>query len=396
MRYVGLLAGIGLLLAVTGTAEATTYTVGPGQTYTTIQAGIDAASANDTVFVLNGTYGADPATGRAAYIDTTKNGLTLTGQSQSGTIIDGSIGGVGTSGSYWPKGVHVQANNVTISNLTVQGFTGDLSSTGGYGVLFRDYGHDTPGEGYIYYSGGTIENVTSQNNCYPMYALVQRNLTIDSCLIQDNLGDGMFIARECDNATITDNTVLNSGDHGIWVGNCWMGLGPSDNATITGNTVNGAREGGISFVGSDTATIEWNLITNAAGDGWSVGALSLKDGPSNVSALYNDIYANDGAWGGYAGTGHGVGIDGTPSNILLNYNNIYDNAGYEVYNYSTVEVNAEYNWWGDASGPTLGDDVSDYVDYEPYLSQPIPEPVTMAGLMLGIGCLARYVRRRKV
>ena len=26
----------------------------------------------------------------------------------------------------------------------------------------------------------------------------------------------------------------------------------------------------------------------------------------------------------------------------------------------------------------------------------IPEPVTMAGLMLGIGCLARYVRRRKV
>ena len=27
---------------------------------------------------------------------------------------------------------------------------------------------------------------------------------------------------------------------------------------------------------------------------------------------------------------------------------------------------------------------------------PIPEPVTMAGLILGIGCLARYVRRRKV
>jgi len=27
---------------------------------------------------------------------------------------------------------------------------------------------------------------------------------------------------------------------------------------------------------------------------------------------------------------------------------------------------------------------------------PIPEPVTMAGLVLGIGCLARYVRRRKV
>ena len=28
------------------------------------------------------------------------------------------------------------------------------------------------------------------------------------------------------------------------------------------------------------------------------------------------------------------------------------------------------------------------------LSHPIPEPVTMAGLALGVGCLARYVRRR--
>ena len=29
------------------------------------------------------------------------------------------------------------------------------------------------------------------------------------------------------------------------------------------------------------------------------------------------------------------------------------------------------------------------------LTHPIPEPVTMAGLVLGVGCLARYVRRRR-
>ena len=34
-----------------------------------------------------------------------------------------------------------------------------------------------------------------------------------------------------------------------------------------------------------------------------------------------------------------------------------------------------------------------YVDVK---MTPVPEPVTMAGLMLGIGCLSRYVRRRKV
>ena len=42
----------------------------------------------------------------------------------------------------------------------------------------------------------------------------------------------------------------------------------------------------------------------------------------------------------------------------------------------------------------LADDVL-YVDFEGS-GDVIPEPVTMAGLMLGIGCLARYVRRRKV
>ncbi|MCK4548115.1 MAG: right-handed parallel beta-helix repeat-containing protein, partial [Candidatus Eisenbacteria sp.] len=336
-----------------------------------IQDAIDEASSGDAINVIDGSYGADPVTGRCAYI--TKDGLSLIGESESGTIIDGAIGGVGSSGSYWPKGIHVQANNVTIQNLTVQGFTGELVSPGGYGILFRDYAHDTPGEGYIFYTGGTVRNVTSQNNCYPMYALVHQYLTVDNCLIQNNLSDGMFIARESDYATITDNTVLNSGDHGIWVGKCWTGLGPSDDAVITGNTVDGAREGGISFVASDGATIEGNVITNVAGEGYSKGALNLRDSPSNVTARYNIIYGNDGSWGGYGGTGNGVSIvGGTPSGIVLNWNSIYGNTGYGCYNYSTTTVDAQFNWWGDASGPTpakAGDRVTDYVDYDPWIGK---------------------------
>gem|GEM_PF-1031983 len=49
------------------------------------------------------------------------------------------------------------------------------------------------------------------------------------------------------------------------------------------------------------------------------------------------------------------------------------NTGYGVRNVdSSVTVNAEYNWWGDSTGPGgvgpgTGDEVSEYVDYEPWL-----------------------------
>ncbi len=344
------------------------------QTGTTgrIQEGVDGVAAGGTVHVNNGTYGADPATGKCAYITT--DGVNLIGESEAGTIIDGAIGVVGISGSYWPKGIHVQANNVSVQNFTVQGFTGDNMSTGGYGVLHRDYDHDTAGEGYIFYDGCAIDDVTVQI-CYSgIYALCFTHLTVTDCTVSNNTSDGMFIARGSDYATVCDNAVTGSGDHGIWVGYSWTAVLPSDNATICNNTVDGAREGGISFVGSDTALIEGNVITNVAAEGWSVGALSLKDGASNVTARYNLIYDNDGGWGGYSGTGHGVGIDGTPSNIALHWNSVYGNAGDGCHNYSTVNVDATKCWWGHGSGPGgvgrgLGDEVTAYVLYDPWIGK---------------------------
>ena len=320
---------------------------------TRIQEGVDLA-VGSTVNVLNGTYGANPTTGKGAYITT--DGLSLIGESEAGTIIDGAIGGVGSSASYWPTGIHVEAESVTVQNFTVRSFTGDMISTGGYGVLHRDFAHDEIGEGYIFYDACTLDNVTVED-CYSgVYALCFTHLTVTDCKVQSNYSDGMFIARGSDYATVDGNTVTNSGDHGIWVGYSWTATTPSDHATITNNTVDGAREGGISFVGSDDATIEGNTITNVAAEGWSVGALSLKDSPSNVTARYNVIYGNDGVWNGHAGTGHGIGVDGTPSNIALNWNSITGNTGDGCHNYSTVNIDATNCWWGDASGPGDTDD----------------------------------------
>jgi len=60
---------------------------------------------------------------------------------------------------------------------------------------------------------------------------------------------------------------------------------------------------------------------------------------------------------GYADLGYGSASPG--------YNSIYDNTSYEVANYTVTWINAEYNWWGDISGP---DSIYGDVDYDPWLA----------------------------
>jgi parallel beta-helix repeat protein len=387
-----------------GASFAPVTTTDPVGDHASIQAGIDFSNPGGTVNAADGTYTATSLNS----IVITKNGLSLVGESRDGTIID--AGSWGTSSAGWPRGIQVYANDVTIRDLTVQGFTGDTVNTGGYGIVFRDWAHDTPAEGYIFYTGGLVDNVKLDNNSSSLYALVHRNLTVSDSLIQNSLADGMFIARESDDATITGNTVLNSANHGIWVGYCWSGLGPSDNATITGNVVDGAVEGGISFVASSGAVISGNDVSHVKGEepegafgGWSRGAISLKDGVSNVTVSDNVVHDNDGLG---TGSGRGIGVDGTSSNITVtgntirdnagggikvmgttsgwtaNSNSIYGNTGYGAQNVTGAMLDFTDNWWNSASGPThasnkfnvgsQGEAVSDNVDFVPWLDAAPP------------------------
>jgi len=88
--------------------------------------------------------------------------------------------------------------------------------------------------------------------------------------------------------------------------------------------------------------------------------------------------------------GSGIGIDIFYASLEAHFNNIFGNY-YGVEKYGIGTADATHNWWGDASGPYheslnpggSGDEVSDGVDFEPWLEAEVgaakTETVTSAG-----------------
>jgi len=115
----------------------------------TIQGGINAVVTGGTVNVLDGTY-VIPS-GGANYIEIQK-ALTLKGQSELGTIIDAR-----NASTY---GVRVQADNVNLSNFTVEAPT----AAGSYGIKVEPLANVLPIDPNNRLRNFSIANVTSQGS----------------------------------------------------------------------------------------------------------------------------------------------------------------------------------------------------------------------------------------
>lgn len=397
-----------------------------GSPYATIQKGIDMVDVGGTVNVADGTYNAPSS----PFVRIEKS-LTLTGQSRDGVILDGS----GLSTTSWAKGIHTTANNVTIQNLTVQNF--GTANYGGYGVLFRDYGHDSLAEGLVAYSNNSVENVKVTASYSSIYSLVNEHLAVKNCVVENSLSDGMFIARASHYATIEGNTVSGSGNHGIWFGNCWNSVAASNNGLIKNNNVSDNLEGGITISDSQSTSVLGNDITGTdpstfastfGWDPWAIGALSIMDGSTDITVTDNQIYDNMAAGIGIGTPGGGstladISISGNDihgndggvwfrnatatDDITVTYNNLFGNTGSDFSSLdsggitSTVTADARYNWWGASTGPVVGtnllfDSPGDNILYEPYATSPIPEPGTIiVWSMLGLVAAGFGVWRRK-
>ena len=327
--------------------------------YSTIQAGLNAAQAGDTVLVAPETYIENlmwPAV----------QGIKLLSESgASSTTIDGGL----VSPVVW---IDCGTDTTTV----IEGFT---IQNGSYG------GITTEGAGILLLnSGGKIRNNVVQNCAGTGIGFNSTSgddiLIIECNVIQFNATYTKDIAKG-GGIRITNGSVVISGN------------------TITSNIAHalpGTGGGiwiGVEYPGENMITIVDNIITdNEAGGG---GGITISYGSNVVVFSGNQISENEATWFGH--WGGGIAISSVDSLTIeyceiqnnigdgircmdcgplveIHQCNIVDNTEFGVYSDSLSMIDATYCWWGDPSGPGgfgpgIGDEVSEYILYDPWLTE---------------------------
>lgn len=364
------------LIVSTGTLMGSTIRVSEGRA--TIQEALDAAQSGDTVLVEPGTYMENivwPAT----------QGLILIGEQGPGeTIIDGDSAG------------SVIAILLTVDTTTViTGFTirNGASERGG-GIYLSTasplvtgntiencfaalYGGGIYGQG----SAPVIEYNTITGNCtgVPLEGSSPRDLTMGGGICINGSGPGI--------ARIADNVI--TGNYCSYYGG---GIASSGNALIRDNQINGNDSdwfgGGVYHLNATGTILSGNEISNNSsfwgggimlqGGLLTITSCSITDNDGDgIHIYYGTLAADSSTISGNTGNGIASGSGKIPAvlNAGVHYCNIFDNDEFGIMNSNEwFSFDATLNWWGDSSGPGgmgpgTGDEVSRFVDYDPWLNE---------------------------
>ena len=392
------------------TAAMTVYIMPDGSgDAPTVQVGLDMCAAGDTVLVAAGTYYENltwPAVDSIVLMSESGAELTVIDGRSSGRVITiateldettnissftiqhGHVPGHGGGILCMALASPTIAGNI-ITNNTITG-----NDHGGAGIAC-DNASPTIIDNTI--TNNTIISGTSTtgggigcvNNASPL---------ISNNIISDNNGyvSGGGIGWSGNSApTITGNLIKNNvawaAGGGIYVH--WDGFGLITDNTFTGNS---SGVGGGIYLRLTEITIDNNTINGNTGTiaGGGIHCNGVGIGFNNIILTNNNITGNSSP----AGTGAGINFtdggvatveqctisnnygDGVRcqdgSNPTINYNCIFNNTDYGVQNVDPgIIVDATNNWWGDSSGPGgegpgLGDEVSLYVAYDPWATDP--------------------------
>jgi hypothetical protein len=378
------------------TADGHTWQV---DCFDVVQDGLDAVTPGGTVHVAAGTYaerltiiksvdlrgaqyGVDPTATGARTDPDTESVITEAGLSTpnpdvlieiptgvTGVAVDGfTLTGDQTNTTADTSVVRCWGDDVTISNNVIDGM---------YAVLYKG------GDGLTVHRNRVIVNkvgVTVQPNPASNVTVSDNVFSLGSSPAG---GESAIYMTSCSQCSVTGNAASGFVDG--------RGFGGSNlsHLTVSGNTFTGNKDA-VSFWGNTTFV---DITSNVLSDSSRYG-INMKG--QDVTIQGNEISGN-----GEAGINVARHVIDT-ERVAIHCNVISGNAnfGVQVDTANVAEtIDAEDNWWGDASGPLddsddvaagglynptgLGDSVTDGVDYDPWATSTPPcEPTAI--------CLASF------
>jgi parallel beta-helix repeat protein len=324
------------------------------------------------------------------------NGMAITVKSEYGadtTIIDGSSPAHPDTGSV-VLFISQEDTNSVLKGFTITNGTGTVDPIYGPlggGILCLSSSSPTIDSNTLtgntaVYGGGMscefnsspliVDNTFSANNAMGsgggIELYVSSSPTIMGNIITGNsaasYGGGVQCYTDC-SPLIIDNEITNNSSVGLGGG---LRIGETSSPTIRNNLIQGnstLNGGGILCDGGPYCSpdIVHNTITQNTATGTGGGITCEYNVTPTIDSCiisYNDgdeIYCH---------------IGGNP---VIHYSNIIDTLDYGVFNVDgNVTIDAKHNWWDDSSGPYhptanpggQGIDVSDYVDFNPWLISP--------------------------
>ncbi|MBA2495337.1 MAG: right-handed parallel beta-helix repeat-containing protein, partial [Acidobacteria bacterium] len=322
----------------------------PGATFSTISAAVAAAIAGDTIQVCAGTYNEFVTVDKTLTILGAQNGV----DARTRTDAIGTESVVNSTGSPgFDVGFYVRANGVVINGFIVQ--------DGTTGIFTEDT-----------FSGYQILNNIIQNNTIGLYLNnngAQQTIVRNNAFKTNNLpgsasGDGIYSDQGARVLIDANSFTGHTADSMIFTGT-------QSNITVLGNQFTSNNKSMV-FLGVNRAVVMGNTVTTPLEK-----AIELDGGNNNVLITCNTI-VNSPVYGISVINPHEAGPN---TDVRINNNNIQGNlaAGLEVSVIGyTGTINAENNYWGSPTGPTIasnpggtGDKIIDpnnMVDYMPFLT----------------------------
>jgi len=404
-RAVATLAGAVLpLVGAPAIASADTIEVCPSCTYTTIQQGVAAATAGDTIDVGAGAYTGTVTVDKAGLEiqgagsdETTLSGGFVLNAAADGTVIaDLAIVGTGGNGISIAAGATV--DDVTVEGVLMEGKGSGLRTATGTSmsgwtfdeVTVRNGNGNGTGNG-LYFQGETRDLVIRDSD----FSNLQLGMYV-SC--EATCGGPSGVPGVFDDVTVTDTTFRNNRLKGMY-------FEAVSNATFTRVTVD--RTGfppptGFPPVAGIDVNVKFDefenvhfvdtVVTNTVGAGLTIKGRDDGNYANPPAKLTNVTFTGMTITGSTPteqpeGQGHGIAIGNNVVGAKINGSRIVGNAAGGLYSYVTSgsPVDATDTWWGCNAGPISGSAGCDAVIVEDGTTPVVSDPWVVLALNVAGG-----------